>query len=73
MKFDPNDEFRITNHDWRKTATNDIVLLIDGIVSTEYDIFLAIEKLTPYLQNKEDRNPNIIDVSKFVMMMKVND
>ncbi len=64
------DEFIINDSNWRETATEDIVFIDGSIEATEYEVMLAIEKLTPIIQEKYDRRPNAEDVIKFIYMLR---
>jgi hypothetical protein len=62
--------FRMGDYDWRNEAGDEQVLLPDGLIAYEKEVYLAVEKLTPFLQEKEDRFPNEHDITTFVMIIR---
>ena len=65
---DGEEQFYLTNPNWRNLATDDYVNLPDGTLVKEKEIYLAIEKLTPLLLRKYDRYPNIEDIKNFIFI-----
>lgn len=59
------EEFEIINPDWRN-GDNNTVMLNGGFLVQEKEIYLAVEKLTPYLQIKYGRNPTQEDIISFI-------
>ena len=58
---------------WRDLCGNEKVMLACGITAYEREVYLAVEKLTVYLNKTEDRNPNEEDIGEFIMMLRGND
>ena len=65
-----DDEFVINDPNWRKKATNDIVLLDGHLQATEYQIMLAIEMMSPIIKKKYNRNMNEKDIIRFIYALK---
>ena len=63
-------EFNIFDPNWRKTAGNDSVILSNGTIVLEREVYLAVEKLTKYLQETEDRYPNEEDIIAFICALR---
>ena len=62
--------FRMGDFNWRKEAGDEQVLLNDGLIAYEKEVYLAVEKLTPFLRDKEDRYPNEHDITTFIMIIR---
>lgn len=63
-------EYGISNPNWRELPDDATVMLECGMVVREKEVYLAVEKLTPYLKKTEDRWPNETDVEMFILMMR---
>jgi len=62
-----DDQFYLNNPDWRNQETNEEILLNDLVVC-EKDIYLALEIMTPYIQEKYDRYPTIDEIEEYIML-----
>ena len=62
--------FRMGDYDWRNEAGNEQVLLDGGLIAYEKEVYLAVEKLTPFLRDKENRYPNEYDITTFIMIIR---
>jgi hypothetical protein len=60
----------IGDFDWRKEAGNERVLLSCGLVCLEREVYLAVEKLSPFLQEQEERYPNEEDITTFILILR---
>ena len=68
---DEHDEFAINDPNWRQSASHqDIILLCGRLKATEYEVMLAVEKLTPILCKKEKRYPNEEDIEIFIYALR---
>jgi len=66
-----DDEFQINDDfNWREYASDEQVLLDNGLIASEKEIFFAVEKLTPFLLEKEDRYPNESDIEMFILLLR---
>ncbi len=65
-----DDEFRMGDYDWRKEAGEEQVMLSCGLIVYEKEVYLAVEKLTPFLQEKEQRLPNEEDIETFILLLR---
>ena len=65
-----NDGFKINNPEWRKTVTNEKIMLCGNIEASEYQVMLIIEKLTPILLRKYDSYPTENDIAMMVLLMR---
>ena len=64
------DEYHMNDFDWRKLAGNNEVLLSNGMVVLEREVYLAVEKLTAHLQETENRFPTEEDIETFILMLR---
>ena len=64
------EEWGLADPDWRDSEDNDMVMLESGMVVSEKEVYYAVEKLTPYLQKKENRFPNEEDIETFIILMR---
>jgi hypothetical protein len=65
-----DDGFRMGDYNWRKEAGDAQVLLSCGLIAFEKEVYLAVEKLTPFLKKTEDRYPNEDDISTFILILR---
>ena len=65
-------EFKMRDGDenWRDTVGDEKILLADGLVATAREVYFAVEKLTPFLQETENRYPTEEDITIFVMILR---
>ena len=65
-------EFKMRDEDenWRHTAGHTKILLADGFIASEREVYFAVEKLTPFLQETENRYPTEEDITTFVMILR---
>lgn len=64
------DEYHMNDFNWRKFAGNDEIMLSNGMIAFEREVYLAVEKLTPFLQKTENRFPREDDIETFIMMLR---
>ena len=62
--------FRMGDYDWRNEAGDAQVILDCGLIAYEKEVYLAVEKLTPFLKHKENRYPNEYDIETFIMIIR---
>ena len=62
-------EFGLTDPNWRRSAKADKVRLTEDIITSERNVYLAIEKLIPYTQQKYGRNPKLNDIILFILIL----
>ena len=67
------EEWEINDPNWRDHVGDEIILLGESVKATEYEVMLAIEKLTPIIQEKYGRSPNEDDIIIFICMLRGGD
>jgi hypothetical protein len=60
----------MSNPNWRSQVENEQVLLSCGLVVFEKEVYLAVEKLTPLLQETENRFPSEEDITTFILILR---
>ena len=61
------EQFYLNNPDWRDEPDNEEVVLGDTVVR-EKDIYLALEIMTPRIQQRFDRYPTIDEIENFIIL-----
>jgi len=64
------DEYRLDGDEWRDSEENEDVILMDCFLAKEKEVYFALEKLTPYIQDTYNRFPNELEVYHFVLIMR---
>ena len=62
-------EYRL-NEDWRDRIGDDMVMLSNGMVVPEEEVYFALEKCLEYIQHKYSRFPTEDDIETFILALR---
>jgi hypothetical protein len=64
------DEYNLDDKNWRENVGDELVMLTNGMVVQEQEVYFALEQCLPFIQKKFHRYPTEEDIETFILALR---